>query len=76
MKGNTMNPYVYAHVSIELASLIPDKSSNWPRADYVNAILKLAETAIDELNITEETTDLDELLSDWCRENDFEYLFN
>jgi hypothetical protein len=71
-----LNPYIYAHVSIELSSLIPDESSNWPRADYVNAILKLAESAIQELNITDETTDLDELLSDWCRKNDFEYLFN
>ena len=71
-----LNPYIYAHVSIELSSLIPDESSNWPRADYVNAILKLAESAIQELNITDETTDLDEILSDWCRKNDFEYLFN
>lgn len=70
------SPYTYAHVAIELSSLMPDQSSNWPRADYVQAILKLAESAINELNITEETTDLDELLSDWCRKNDFEYLFN
>jgi hypothetical protein len=71
-----LNPYTYAHVSIELASMIPDTCSKWPRADYVNAILKLSESAIKELNISDETTDLDELLSDWCRKNDFEYLFN
>jgi hypothetical protein len=69
-------PYAFACVCVELSSKIPDVSTKYSRADYVNAILQLAESAMTELKITDETTDLDELLTDWCAKNDFEYLFH
>lgn len=57
-----MNANTLAHVAVEIASMMPDNNPNESRAEYVNNVITLAHFIIEAENITEDTTDIDEVI--------------
>jgi|APGre2960657373_1045057.scaffolds.fasta_scaffold180935_2 hypothetical protein len=64
-----MNPFTYAQVCLALTSHYADTNMNIPRGDYIQSILNLGLHVMSELNITEDTEDLDEIIQDYVYTN-------
>jgi hypothetical protein len=64
-----INPFTYSQVCLELAKHYQDTNSNISRGDYIQGILNLGLHVMGELNITENTEDLDELIQNYVNTN-------
>lgn len=64
-----MNPFTYAQVCLELSKYYQDINSNIPRGDYIQSILNLGVHVMSELDITQDTEDLDEVIENWVNTN-------
>ena len=64
-----MNPFTYAQVCLALTSHYEDTNMNIPRGDYIQSILNLGLHVMGELNITENTEDLDEIIQNYVNNN-------
>jgi hypothetical protein len=57
-----MNAYVLAHVAVEVATMLPDDDKSITRAEYVDKVIRLAESIMQAENITQDTDDIDEAI--------------
>lgn len=65
-----MNPILLAEVSLEVAMYYPDCDTYQTRAMWRWFVLDLAKKIIDELNLDEESEDLDEIVTNYLAQQE------
>ena len=65
-----MNPILLAEVSLEVADYRPDVNNNYPRAQWRWETVALAIEIITACNLTEESEDIDETVTNYLSQQE------